>query len=69
MLPTTLVEDSPNDRHQTIAPSIHMSMLILAQKVGPHVDPVNSSMDSLQKLRRSATVKNNIISTISYCPE
>jgi hypothetical protein len=64
-----MVEDSPNDRHQTIAPSIHMSPLILGQKEGPHFDPLNSLMDSLQKLRRSGTVKNNIISTIPYCPE
>jgi hypothetical protein len=42
MPPTTLAKDSLNDRHQSCAPSIHISPLVLWKKKRPykseHVD-------------------------------
>jgi hypothetical protein len=68
MPPSTLVEDSPNDRHQPSASSIHKLPLILCKEKRPHVDPMSSSVHNLQKLIMISPVKNNIITTIPHCP-
>jgi hypothetical protein len=44
----TLVEDSPNNRHQMIASNMHSSLLLWWKEVGPHVDQRCRSIDSLQ---------------------
>jgi hypothetical protein len=69
MPPTTLAEDSLNDRHQSCASSIHKSPLVFWKKKRPSVDPVRSSIDDLQKRRTFCIVKNNIISAIPHCPD
>jgi hypothetical protein len=68
MPPATLVEDSPNDRHQPSTSNIHKISLILGQEKGPHVDPISSSVHNLQKLVSTRIVKNNIITTIPNFP-
>jgi hypothetical protein len=68
MPPATLVEDSPNDRHQPSATSIHKSLLILGEEIGPHMDPIRGSVHNLQKLITTDIVKNDIIATIPHCP-
>jgi hypothetical protein len=69
MPPTTLAEDSLNDRHQSCAFSIHKSLLVLWKKKRPSADPVCSSVDNLQKRRTYCIVKNNIILAIPHCPD
>jgi hypothetical protein len=68
MLPFTLDEDSPNDRHQPSTSNIHKFPLILRQEKGPHVDLISSSVHNLQKLIMTRIVKNNIIAAIPNCP-
>jgi hypothetical protein len=68
MSPATLVEDSPNDRHQPSTSSIHKLPLILWKEIGTHMDPMSSSVHNLQKLIMTSPVKNNIITTIPHCP-
>jgi hypothetical protein len=67
MPPTTLAEDSLNDRHQSCASRIHISPLVL-WKERPSVDPVRSSVDNLQKRRTLCIVKYNIIPAVPHCP-
>jgi hypothetical protein len=69
MPPTTLVEDSLNDRHQSCAPSIHISPLVLWKKKRPKVDPMCSSVDNLQEGETVCIVKNNIIPAVPHCPD
>jgi hypothetical protein len=64
----TLVEYSLNDRHQPSASNIYKFLLILGKDKRPRVDPISSSVHNLQKLITTTIVKNNIIMTISYCP-
>jgi hypothetical protein len=64
----TLVEDSPNNRHQPSASNIHKLPLILWKEIGPHMDPMSSSVHNLQKMIMTSPVKNNIITTIPHCP-
>jgi hypothetical protein len=68
MPPTTLVEDSLNDRHQSCASRIHILPLVLWKKEHPNGDPVRSSVDNLQKGRTICIVKYNIIPAILDCP-
>jgi hypothetical protein len=44
----TLVEDSPNNRHQMITSNIYSSSLLRWKEVGPHVDQRCPSIDNLQ---------------------
>ena len=67
--PATLIEDSPYDHHQASATGIHMTPLIRRQEERPHLDPVCSHVYNLQKRITSGIIKNNIISTIPYCPK
>jgi hypothetical protein len=69
MPPTTLTEDSLNDRHQSCATRIHMSPLLLWKKVCPSVDPVGSFIDNLQKGSTASIVKDTIVTTIPNCPD
>jgi hypothetical protein len=69
MPPTTLAEDSLNDRHQSCASSIHKSPLVFWKEKRPSTDPVRSSVDDLQKRRAICVVKNNIIPAIPHCPD
>jgi hypothetical protein len=64
----TIAEYSPNNRHQTIASSIHGSPLLQRKELGPHVYRRSRSVDNLQKNWFGIPVKHNIITTISYCP-
>jgi hypothetical protein len=57
MSPSTLVEDSPNDRHQPTASSIHKLPMIISKEIGPHMDPMSSSVHNLQKLIMTSPVK------------
>jgi hypothetical protein len=68
MPPTTLAEDSLNNRHQSCASRIYISPLVLWKKERPSGDPVRSSIDNLQKGRTICIVKYNIIPAISDCP-
>jgi hypothetical protein len=47
MLPTTLVEDSPNNHRQSSASNIHMHTLVFGLEKNPHVDPMNCLLDNL----------------------
>ena len=67
--PATPVEDSPYDRHQTSATGIHMTPLIRRQEERPTLDPICSHVYNLQKRISSRVIKDNIISTIPYCPK
>jgi hypothetical protein len=69
MSPATLVEESPNDRPQPSASSIHKLPLILWKEIGPHMDPMSSSVHNLQKLIMTSPVKNNIITNNSILPK
>jgi hypothetical protein len=62
--PFTLVEDRPNDRHQTIAANIHSSPLLWWKEVRPHVNRRSHSVDNLQKIRFGISIKHNIIPVI-----
>jgi hypothetical protein len=62
--PFTLVEDMPNDLHQTIAANIHRSPLHWWKEVRPHVNRRSRSMDNLQKISFGISVKHNIIPAI-----
>jgi hypothetical protein len=46
----TLAEDSPYDRHQTIAANTHRSLLLWWKKGRPHVNRRSRSMDNLQEM-------------------
>lgn len=65
VLPTTLTEDGPNDRHQPSASKLHRFPLILSLEIKPHVDPVCSLVDNLQK----DSLVDDIILTIPNCPK
>jgi hypothetical protein len=65
--PTTLAEDSLNNRHQSCAFRIHKSLLVLLKKERPGADPVCSSVDNLQKRRALRIVKYNIILAVPHC--
>jgi hypothetical protein len=64
MPPTTLAEDSLNDRHQSCASRIHIPPLVLWKKERP----IRSSVDNLQKGRAICIVKYNVIPAIPDCP-
>jgi hypothetical protein len=68
MPPTTLAEDSLNDRHQSCASRIHKSPLVFWKEERPCGDPVRSLVDNLHKRIAICIVKNNIISAIPDCP-
>jgi hypothetical protein len=68
MPPTTLAEDSPNDRHQSCASRIHKPPLVFWEEQRPIGDLVRSFVDNLQKGRDICIVKDNIISAIPDCP-
>jgi hypothetical protein len=68
MPPTTLAEDSLNDRHQSCASRIYISPLVLWKKERPCVDLVCSSVDNLQKGRAVCIVKYNVIPAVPHCP-
>jgi hypothetical protein len=68
MPPTTLAEDSLNDRHQSCASRIHIPPLVLWKKERPSGDPMRSSVDNLQKGRAICIVKYNVIPAIPDCP-
>jgi hypothetical protein len=68
MPPTTLAEDSLNDRHQSCASRIHIPPLVFWKKERPSGDPMRSSVDNLQKGRAICIVKYNIIPAIPDCP-
>jgi hypothetical protein len=67
MPPTTLAEDSLNDRHQSCASRIHISPPVLWKKKRPYVDPMSSFVDNLQKGGAVCIVKNNIVLTVPHC--
>jgi hypothetical protein len=50
MQPVTLAEDSPYDRHQTIAANIYRSLLLRWKEGRPHVNRRSRSMDNLQEM-------------------
>jgi hypothetical protein len=73
----TLVEDSPNNRHQMIASNMHSSSLLGWKEVGPHVDQRCRSIDSLQfffdlthllktTLLRQFQIDNHAIEFLAY---
>jgi hypothetical protein len=68
MPPTTLAEDSLNDRHQSCAFRIHISPLVFWKEERPSGDPVGSLVDNLHKGGAICIVKYNIIPTIPDCP-
>jgi hypothetical protein len=68
MPPTTLAEDSLNDRHQSCASRIHIPPLVFWQEKRPSGNPVRSFVDNLHKGRNICIVKYNIVSAIPYCP-
>jgi hypothetical protein len=47
MMSTIVIEDSPNDRHQTSASRIYMHVLVFGLEKGPHLDTVNCPVDNL----------------------
>jgi hypothetical protein len=68
MQPATLVEDSPNDHHQSIAARIHRSPLLQGKKVRPNMDCRCCPVDNLQKRRFDISIKYNTITAIPNCP-
>jgi hypothetical protein len=67
--PSTLAEDSPYNRHQTVAANIHrLFPLLWSKEVRPHVNRKSCSMDNLQETRFDISIKRNIISAIPNCP-
>jgi hypothetical protein len=57
MSPTIQIEDSPNDRHKLSTSSIHKLPLILWKEIGPHMDPMSSSVHNLQKMIMTSLLK------------
>jgi hypothetical protein len=66
--PSSLVENILGNRKQEVAPSNHAFPLILREQETPKLNPVDHSMDNLQKISRIFFVKNKIIPTIPNRP-
>jgi hypothetical protein len=51
-----------------VAPNIHVPALLHRPEKGPHIDPVGSQRDNLQKWWKLWFVKYKFISNMPYCP-
>ena len=59
MVPSILVENSLDHRHQPGTSKIHECSLVLWQEEGPHMYPIKVSVNHLQKMRIRFLVKDN----------
>jgi hypothetical protein len=64
MPPSSLVENIMGNHAKAVASRNHAFPLILREQETPKLDPVDHSVDNLQKISRVFFVKNNIISAI-----